>query len=577
MPGPGDIGSARSAPLVSPTSVPSTATVDAPDKAGGAGKVGGLEVRAVKSSETGLASEARGAAADKGSVARGAGRAVSAAAPREVELARDALPGLQRQIALMGDPKADRLFGIWKQSTGHKDVVAKLQAHVNAAADGDPKAVKSTLQDLKRSLENYVGGSGSRTHKADMQRMLTDVNRELQHLEAGLPLSDKTEVRGLDESHRIKEDMAKESGAVNTVFKARYSQGADAPPRVGFFKPAVASGGEPPAAKKTIGIPEEASNLAGRTVATARVDTLLGTGLVPPTDFAEAQGVFGTLMDVAPGGAPSGQHKVQITFSAADGARLRGPAAKELEAHLKAQRFTGHSWNGDTLTLRSEKVIDPDEPTVFAPQEISVGFDLGNGGVRRQLTDLQWLDLLCGQADRGAKNYFVSTETGAPQVRAIDNDIAFGAKSTTCASLVTTADDGLRGAQMPGAISRATYDRLSAMTPESLRSELRGLVAETEIDAAVARLTELKAHAETLRGAGAIIESDGDWASTRVGEMLGVRTDGTVAPGRGNASYVAREINYGKECAAQHAMALASPGVSAAIHVDVATLAAIGR
>ena len=111
--------------------------------------------------------------------------------------------------------------------------------------------------------------------------------------------------------------------------------------------------------------------------------------------------------------------------------------------------------------------------------------------MRRELTNLNWLDLLTGQVDRHAHNYFVERDAdgNVTGVKGIDNDLAFG-RNTTHPHLAGKSQ-GLKGTYMPGVIDQSTYDKLMSLSadgPDGLRARLNGLLDDAEIEATIQRL-----------------------------------------------------------------------------------------
>lgn len=132
-------------------------------------------------------------------------RAVAITAQAPVSLRREALSTPTALRATLGEPKRDwKLFGatVLQRSTGHKDVLNKLEAfHQTAGADRPPAppaspAVRKTyaegqiaqlaqkLDDLERSCEAYGSGNARRTHKEDMAQLKTQVQAQRAQLEA---------------------------------------------------------------------------------------------------------------------------------------------------------------------------------------------------------------------------------------------------------------------------------------------------------------------------------------------------------------------------------------------------------
>lgn len=202
-------------------------------------------------------------------------------------------------------------------------------------------------------------------------------------------------------------------------------------------------------------------NMTKRNVATSRVAALLGLGhLVAKSETAElydeatGRTLRGNLMEKAAGASSAGEFLKT--------AKNRAPAAA-----AGAQKTTSVS---------------------------------ASGGFQRDLCSLQVLDVICGQMDRHANNFFVTARENGELtgLQGIDNDAAFGRRET-----VTSSEDGERH-------DRAVYDidsgelvlpymdrelaaRIQQLEPDMLRFALKDLLKDEEIEAAVKRLGHTKA------------------------------------------------------------------------------------
>lgn len=118
------------------------------------------------------------------------------------------------------------------------------------------------------------------------------------------------------------------------------------------------------------------------------------------------------------------------------------------------------------------------------------------GKAIKDISDLQVLDFICGNVDRHDKNMFysMSGEHKLCGVQGIDNDSDFG-------TAIPKNGKGIK--EMTGlndmrVISRSTYEKVMALTPESLKFALRGYgLSEKELDAAGIRLQMLQEKCRT--------------------------------------------------------------------------------
>ncbi len=129
------------------------------------------------------------------------------------------------------------------------------------------------------------------------------------------------------------------------------------------------------------------------------------------------------------------------------------------------------------------------------PEAEKTGLSAGEGPQKaryiRDAADLQILDYICGNTDRHASNFTMKMEKGKLiGIQGFDNDCSFG-------TLVPQGDNGRLG-QTPGpekmlVISHEMADRVTALTPETLKFSLRGYgLSEEELEAAGKRLTQVR-------------------------------------------------------------------------------------
>lgn len=120
---------------------------------------------------------------------------------------------------------------------------------------------------------------------------------------------------------------------------------------------------------------------------------------------------------------------------------------------------------------------------------------------------LQVVDIICGSADRHIGNFFVETDRhGAiKSLAGIDNDMAFG---ETFMPMKTDLDrmkmfgnvidffpiySPVLDQAFP-CIPSAIYDKVMSLTPETLSMELRGSIRDSELQTAILRLKALQEH-----------------------------------------------------------------------------------
>lgn len=243
--------------------------------------------------------------------------------------------------------------------------------------------------------------------------------------------------------------LALGAGACNTVYAARYS----APEGIvqGVFKPL--SNTETAGVAVALGINQELPHIANRNLATQDVARALG---------------FNVVVDCQIG---SRQEK-----------------DKPVELGLIMGRAPG-----------KEAYATP--PEIFKQPE-----------VRREITKLQLLDHLVGQADRHGHNYFVHVsqdQNGRTQakVSGIDNDLCFGHTTRHGNQIAYDGahDVGYRGTKMPELIDTDMADAIRRLTPQQLTELLSDKLSPLEVSAAHSRLASLLEHVDRLETSGQVI------------------------------------------------------------------------
>jgi hypothetical protein len=149
--------------------------------------------------------------------------------------------------------------------------------------------------------------------------------------------------------------------------------------------------------------------------------------------------------------------------------------------------------------------------------------------VRAKITQLQVLDLINGQTDRHAGNYYIKVaEDRSTWVLGIDNDLCFGSHLLTLPdqaeveSLRTPRCPSLwreHAVAPPPVVDQETAKAVMALSPQRLRASLGSLLLRSEVEATVSRLVAMQRHIHRLQGAGRII-APADWARQDVMRLL---------------------------------------------------------
>ena len=183
------------------------------------------------------------------------------------------------------------------------------------------------------------------------------------------------------------------------------------------------------------GIDAAAPQLAKRDVAMARLDSLLGAGVIARAELAVRGQSTGSLLDAAGGQG-----------------RVRAGDAQVAEGNAPHGRI-----------------------------------DLQGAGIQRMLSKLQLVDILAMQADRHMGNYYlhVDAQDRVVGVTGIDNDLSFGTRTQTTPRQ-----------EFPGIsrfVDKQLAQRILGLHPDDLRWALGTLLTANEVEAAVTRLTNLQA------------------------------------------------------------------------------------
>jgi hypothetical protein len=239
-------------------------------------------------------------------------------------------------------------------------------------------------------------------------------------------------------------------GTFNQTYLVRYGGAGGAAPAERVFKPIPT---EEEGYATTTGVPQDKPRTAMRNLAASDVDRLLGFGVLVETHLAEGR---------RPGASP----EVGIVM-----ARARGEPAHSLR--------------------RSN-------PDLFQ-----------SARVRQQLLQLQLVDFLIGQLDRGLQNILVEATADGAIVKGIDQDQTFGDRVTRpehIAYAPSASHWPFRGALLPPAIDAATAAAFEALSADTLRAALSPLLTGPEVTATLTRLDAIKAHVATLRTGGHVVD-----------------------------------------------------------------------
>jgi hypothetical protein len=272
-------------------------------------------------------------------------------------------------------------------------------------------------------------------------------------------------------------------GQISDVYRGRFKfGGTEAEYFYKAMSPAGASAASHGVAADTIGIDSEAPQVGCRNIATGLVDKLLGFGVTAESRFVvlgqnDDNRRLGLLMDKAVGRDPAGLRDVRDDLRA-------------------------------------------------------------NPTLRRDLTKLQLLDAVVGQADRHQGNYIIDYDVKTKSMKGlkgIDNDACFGKKTLDPSELVyrtNRVDQGMRGVSLPKVIDASMQAAILTLTPQALEKELQPLLSQREVDAAKARLGAVQQHVNDNRKCRVIAASE--WGTPEITAIL--------QRGGAQASYIGRDF-----------------------------------
>ena len=318
-------------------------------------------------------------------------------------------------------------------------------------------------------------------------------------------------------------------GAANTVHLCTY-RGSDGEDMKLVFKPEVgARRGLDQLCASGLGY-RDGARIMQLNVAASRVADAIGCGgIIARSSIGSHDGQFGLFMEAAPG----------KTFADIAGGKPFCRTEKGKELNFSEACNALHA-KGKLGVMRAN--------------------------LMRELSKMEWADVLSGQVDRHGDNYLVdiNPETGAVKITGIDNDASFGTRkkgmtvvdlnsptphqqaflallrnngyaiprngridlSTLPELLVreTRHQFGFNQLFKPILIDRDTFNRLTAIRKEDYRDMLASCMDADAVDAAVDRLTEAQGYAAELARNGRVVD---DWTAPGVKETYARYKRGT--------------------------------------------------
>lgn len=299
------------------------------------------------------------------------------------------------------------------------------------------------------------------------------------------------------------------------------------------------------------GIDSARPAFAARNVAMAFVNEALGLNNLVHCSFAIHNETIGMVMDEAPGRTSYFHVKQalppQISDALADSFGTMGGGHPNFEAELDGVMNSFHVvWNNATTRPEQASNAELVNPANWVQRLDRSGYPdlldadvngLKRANLQRELSNLEWLDGLCGQTDRHAFNFMThAAADGRITVTGIDNDFSFGANIGGLPPLVL-ANKYISG--LPQLIDHQLAARLNGLDfDRDLKPTLDTLLTPEEVGATRARFDQLRAHALAL-APDRVVDN---WQTAQIGGQS-VHNYLTTA-GDDNSSYYRRDVNY---------------------------------
>jgi hypothetical protein len=505
------------------------------------------------------------------------------------------LPEHEQFMSKAGRPKEDTFFGLWKMSTGYKQILGGLERYHGAFGQEALKDVpgkdelqttvwlqtmREELDDLHDSTSSYLR-KGGHTRKEEVRQLQSQiehdtrvVQRLLNDIEKGgtipdMPLSDIVayarqgiQLKDMEEFHArgLSPNEAREL-VDNEIARAKVINQWDDYLEAGFTigeallleRHGLGLDGGKLYREWNLAITEDTIVKGCRDDVLLAPMTRLGKGKfneVFTSRYDSPDGEFRGVFKPLKKPDPTRTQVVEKTWVAGEIGidRYDPQIAMRCLATCETAKLLGF----DVVPRTEIGIGTPPPPSNQEPQlglvmDHAKGFRakqyapraFNNPDVRREVTKLQLLDHLTGQGDRHGNNYFIhEDESGKITVTGIDNDLCFGKKPhdpNGIGHAPTVEKIGFNGTGMPPVMDTDMVEAFEKLTPEILEKSLAGKLTAEEIEAAKKRLEGIKKHIETLRANNMIIEPE-EWGDPKV----------TQALTRDN-SYVGREGKLGPD------------------------------
>lgn len=244
--------------------------------------------------------------------------------------------------------------------------------------------------------------------------------------------------------------------------------------------------------------------LAQRNIASYKLDQHFKFGLVPETKYATLKAQDGTMMVGTAMARAPGRAAQDVDTKPVTAWQTLPPDSPEI-------RFLNQELKGDFDAFKQnikgkgyQAQMDPVTGAVSVRKFDVVPHNviLNHPELRRQLIELQFLDMLSGQLDRSPGNYFIEVlPNGSLKLTAIDNDLSWGTdpgSEAQITNMVTPPKNAaLQLVALPPIADQNIKTKFMQMTDQNLKDVCKGL-SDAEFQAAKNRLAYIKDHLSKL-------------------------------------------------------------------------------
>jgi hypothetical protein len=243
---------------------------------------------------------------------------------------------------------------------------------------------------------------------------------------------------------------------------------------------------------RDVGIPEKNAKLSNRTMAMYRLDQLIGTNVIPRTEFAVHNGYVGTVMDIAEGKSTLTHTEDEVTdqgFINNIKAILADAETYQSDPQLYAEAKKYINDKG----YRAENEGTPNEK-IFQGETRARDVDYETKQARQGMSNLQLLDAVSGQMDRHIGNIFCQVDANGKVIgiKGIDNDLAFGKLQDDPNQFLGDPLHKGHGVGIPPLIDKKVARRMLEIKDKDIKEALKDLLDDSEIEATISRFNEVK-------------------------------------------------------------------------------------